>query len=393
VNTALVIPVGDLLANDSDADQDQLQIIEVSATSAAGGGVVLDQVNGEVVYTPPAHFAGADTFTYIVRDAHGWTAQATVTITVELGADQVRATLTADNHYGLYYGAVDGSQLALVGRNESGFDGNPGSYNWSLPESFVFEPGTDDYFYVVAWDGTDAALYPQMWIGQFVSGSGATLLSNLTDWEFIVGGTNPLLVNGSNPLPSNSDLQTLISLGAWANPLASAANGATPWGTIAGISSSADFIWNDTLYAVSSSDASYVIFRARMPSMSLMSMASPSADSSSANYPAPATNASRDLDTINNPEAPTGELRKLDGVLVADLLAIEESEAIVPVAFDPISRLAPSELSHLDLLMSGDDMDEVLPVQNNLGSSLNIDDLFASCVDDDLDVLLCSLTG
>ncbi len=38
----------------------------------------------------------------------------------------VQASFTADNHYALYYGDADGSQLTFVGRNEPGPSGNPG---------------------------------------------------------------------------------------------------------------------------------------------------------------------------------------------------------------------------------------------------------------------------
>jgi len=76
----LVIPVAQLLANDSDADGDTLTIIGVSTNSAHGGIVVLIGTN--VVYTPPAGFVGVDTFTYTVSDGQGGTATATVTVTV-----------------------------------------------------------------------------------------------------------------------------------------------------------------------------------------------------------------------------------------------------------------------------------------------------------------------
>ena len=76
----LVIPVAQLLANDSDADGDTLTIIGVSTNSVRGGIVVLIGTN--VVYTPPPGFVGIDTFTYTVSDGQGGTAPATVTVTV-----------------------------------------------------------------------------------------------------------------------------------------------------------------------------------------------------------------------------------------------------------------------------------------------------------------------
>jgi hypothetical protein len=69
-----------LLANDTDADGDSLSLTTVSSTSAQGGTVSLS--GGNVTYTPPTNYAGADSFTYTVSDTIGATATGTVNITV-----------------------------------------------------------------------------------------------------------------------------------------------------------------------------------------------------------------------------------------------------------------------------------------------------------------------
>src|SRR5262245_1054996 len=74
---------------------------------------------------------------------------------------EVTATITADNHYGLYVGQADGSQLTLIGSNEPGLQGNPGAFNWSLPETWHFNVGQGAYLYVLSWDDGG----PQMWSG------------------------------------------------------------------------------------------------------------------------------------------------------------------------------------------------------------------------------------
>ena len=79
----------------------------------------------------------------------------------ETGAAVIDATVTADNHYVLYYGKEDGSQLVRVGRNELGAGGSSGDYNWSVPEDWNFS--TPDYIYVAAWDDG----LQQGWIGDF----------------------------------------------------------------------------------------------------------------------------------------------------------------------------------------------------------------------------------
>lgn len=176
----------------------------------------------------------------------------------------IKATLTADNHYGLYYGQVSDNELSLtlVGRNEKGTPGNPGVYNWSLPETFNFTTNDNDYLYVLAWDDGG----PQSWIGQFTSTSGASLLSNTSNWQYKIGsGSNP---GSSGNLPSILSVASDIYTGNWNQPQALAPQGSYPWGTIPGISSQAKFIWHDTLSSNSSSDNGYAIFRAKVPTTS-----------------------------------------------------------------------------------------------------------------------------
>ncbi|WP_235848039.1 Ig-like domain-containing protein [Mycolicibacterium holsaticum] len=72
------VAVVDVLANDFDADGDELS---VTATGAAGNGTVT-LIDGVLTYTPNADFQGADSFTYTVSDGNGGTATATVYVTV-----------------------------------------------------------------------------------------------------------------------------------------------------------------------------------------------------------------------------------------------------------------------------------------------------------------------
>lgn len=68
----------DVLANDNDADGDELEIIDV--TAASNGTVA---ISGQVlIYTPAAGFTGTDTFTYTVDDGFGGQASAQVTVMV-----------------------------------------------------------------------------------------------------------------------------------------------------------------------------------------------------------------------------------------------------------------------------------------------------------------------
>ena len=75
-----------ILANDTDADGDELSISGVTQ-STQGGSVVYDAVTGSIIYTPKANFSGVDTFEYTISDGHGGTDTATVTLLVDPVAD------------------------------------------------------------------------------------------------------------------------------------------------------------------------------------------------------------------------------------------------------------------------------------------------------------------
>ena len=70
----------DVLGNDSDPDGDSFSLDQFDAVSANGGTITLE--SDQLVYTPPASFAGTDTFTYTIVDSKGQIGTATVTLTV-----------------------------------------------------------------------------------------------------------------------------------------------------------------------------------------------------------------------------------------------------------------------------------------------------------------------
>jgi len=72
----------DVLANDTDPDNDPLTV--TSVTQGADGTVV-NNGDGTVTYTPNTGFTGADAFTYEISDGNGGTDTATVTVTVGEG--------------------------------------------------------------------------------------------------------------------------------------------------------------------------------------------------------------------------------------------------------------------------------------------------------------------
>ncbi len=77
-NTPLNIPVGSLLANDTDIENDTLTVTGVN--SAVNGIVSLN--NGIVTFTPNANFTGNGSFIYTITDGNGGTDSALVTILI-----------------------------------------------------------------------------------------------------------------------------------------------------------------------------------------------------------------------------------------------------------------------------------------------------------------------
>jgi DNA/RNA endonuclease G (NUC1) len=77
----------DVLANDSDAENDSLTITAVSAPSHGGAAIS----NGKVVYTPDANYNGGDSFTYTITDGQ-LSATATVNVTVNAVNDAPSAS-------------------------------------------------------------------------------------------------------------------------------------------------------------------------------------------------------------------------------------------------------------------------------------------------------------
>lgn len=166
----------------------------------------------------------------------------------------IDATLTADNHYGLFTGNSNGSQLNFIGRNEKGPGGSSGGYNWSHAESWNFQADSKDHLYVVVWD--DSAV-DESWIGQFKLSTGKTLLSLADTWEYVISqGANP---GDYGDVPTNQALFSEISSANWIQAQRRGDNGMSPWGFIQGVSADADFLNTTT-----PSNGKYTIFRTKL---------------------------------------------------------------------------------------------------------------------------------
>ncbi|MDH4190679.1 MAG: Ig-like domain-containing protein, partial [Betaproteobacteria bacterium] len=73
--------VGNVLANDSDAEGDALTVTTTGTIATAHGSVTM-AANGDFTYTPDANYHGSDEFTYEVSDAQGGLGSGTVDLTI-----------------------------------------------------------------------------------------------------------------------------------------------------------------------------------------------------------------------------------------------------------------------------------------------------------------------
>jgi VCBS repeat-containing protein len=86
-----------ILTNDTDIDQDQLQVVELSQGT---NGSVEYNGGGSLTYTPNSDFTGQDLVTYTVSDGYGGVDSATLTITVQATND---APLAFNDGYSFGY--------------------------------------------------------------------------------------------------------------------------------------------------------------------------------------------------------------------------------------------------------------------------------------------------
>jgi hypothetical protein len=119
--TPLLLTAAQLLANDSDPDNDPLALVDVRTNSARGGVLTFDGVR--IVYTPPADFIGTDSFIYGVYA--GPCGQAIGTVTVQVLPRPNRAPVALDDLVAGVEDTVLTLPAALLLANDSDPDGDP----------------------------------------------------------------------------------------------------------------------------------------------------------------------------------------------------------------------------------------------------------------------------
>ncbi len=182
----------------------------------------------------------------------------------------VEATITADNHYALY--SSTGATFSYHGGNELGSGGNPGTYNWSLPETYSFEAG--DFVYIAAWSDDSVA---QGVLANMTAGS-LNLDSGSPAWQ--VTAVNVNMGDGS-PHPDASDIAARVAFAdannLWETPFVGGANGVSPWGTVPGIDGNARWMWraNDGMDTTQggANYGEFLIFRTTVPAPGSLALA------------------------------------------------------------------------------------------------------------------------
>ena len=153
-------------------------------------------------------------------------------------ADFVTGTVTADNHYAMY--SSTGNVFSYHGGNELGAGGSTGGYNWSYAESYSFEAG--DYIYIAAWSDDAVA---QGVLAEISTTSLGTILSGDPRWQVYATGLNR---GDGDAHPLAADVAGYVGFAdantLWQNPFVGGNNGVSPWSTIAGISTDAQWMWH-----------------------------------------------------------------------------------------------------------------------------------------------------
>lgn len=158
-------------------------------------------------------------------------------------ATVINATLTVDNHFGLYIGDEDATNINFIGRDTT---------SWATTHDFNINANNGQRLFVYAWDYGG----PQSFIGQFTGWNGE-LLTNTQDWEWALMGTSESNPGSQGSPLSSGALETALLSAQWQNVAWSAPNGYITWGTFTNIDSNANYIWGDS----STSSSAVVVFR------------------------------------------------------------------------------------------------------------------------------------
>ena len=127
----------DLLANDSDPDDDEISITTIGEPDF---GTLVDNGDGTVTYTAPTYYGGTVTFTYTISDGVSGESTATVQITVTRGAVSARVPIVVYSGSSVTVQVIDPSDSDLA-QLESVTEGSHGSVSMNQADgTFTYQP-------------------------------------------------------------------------------------------------------------------------------------------------------------------------------------------------------------------------------------------------------------
>lgn len=188
------------------------------------------------------------------------------------GANSFEAVITADNHYAVY--ASTGNVFSYHGGNELGAAGNPGTYNWSEPETYTV---SGDLLFLAAWSDDSVA---QGLLAQVVMNGNDSLDSGDPRWQVYATGENR---GDGDAHPLASDIGVHVAFAdannLWETPYVGAGNGIAPWGTVPGIGAGPKWMWWNTPNDANPLDGGsgageMLIFRTNVPTPGSVALAS-----------------------------------------------------------------------------------------------------------------------
>ena len=131
----LNVPAPGILGNDSDDENDSLNVVSVTTLQIDTTGSLGVNPDGSFTYTPGTGFLGTTTFTYRADDGTDVSEPATVSIVVsEPVPDNVAPAADAGGHYDV----DEGSSIMLNGTASSDSDGMVSNYEWDLDRDGIF---------------------------------------------------------------------------------------------------------------------------------------------------------------------------------------------------------------------------------------------------------------
>ena len=202
-DTSLVIDVNDLIANDTDANDDALSVTSVQ--DATHGEVTLNE-NGTITFTPDANYNGEATFTYTISDGHGGEDSATVTLNVDSVNDAISVVTDSDaNANQINENVEDGT---YTGVTLSATDADGESITYSVPDDVPFS--VDENGRVLTQGGIDyeaAQSYTFDVMATSADGTSSTqsVTINVSDIDESVSHLESDLSDASDSGISNSD--------------------------------------------------------------------------------------------------------------------------------------------------------------------------------------------